>query len=443
MTSIRMFMVVALLSTIVLVNFLAALHGYQSSLREAEKLFDQKLSDTANLISVLPANAYGAKIAPDTGETAFQIFNANEDLQWRSGSAPATPFASLKPGFSEHNFSGHRWRTLVQHTDDGHWILVGERLDQRYRLADSIILESVIPIVLSIPLVGFLVWLIIGFGLKSLQLLARELADKRADDLSQLSLNEPPRELLPVLRSTNSLLARLEASFERERRFSSDAAHELRTPLSALQLHVYNLKQELPEQGEKLAQLERDVARMAHLVEQILALYRTTPEHYPANFESLDLYELARECLSDSYAEFEVRAQQISLEGERTPLRGDRFALQLLIQNLLNNANKYTPEGGRVSLDVSTRDGRPTLTVNDSGPGIAAAQRERVLERFYRVGGDRHASGVSGCGLGLSIVQHIAQLHHAVIRFGEPDSGTGLSVQVQFPKNRIRGNDQR
>ncbi|CAA0082283.1 Swarming motility regulation sensor protein RssA [Zhongshania aliphaticivorans] len=438
MKSIRIFLLVAVLSTIMLVNFLAALHGYQSSMLEAEKLFDRKLADTASLIEAIPRDTYLTKITPYTGQTAFQIFDSNLKLLWQSSSTPTTQFAPLKTGFSEHNFNGYRWRTLVHHSTDGRWVLVGERLDQRYHLADSIILESVVPILLSIPLAGILVWLIIGHGLKSLQLLARDLAIKREDDLSHLDLINPPRELQPVLQSTNSLLSRLEASLERERRFSSDAAHELRTPLSALQLHIHNFKQSLSAEDQPaLIQLEGDQKRMAHLVEQILALYRTTPEHYPAKFEVIDIFSLARDCIAESFLFFEARGQDISLDGDSTLLLGDHFALQLLIQNLLSNANKYTPEGGKIAVDVRDSIDGPILTVSDNGPGIAEAERERVLERFYRVGGDRHASGATGCGLGLSIVGHIAQIHQARLDLSNSTRGHGLVVSIHFPNSIV------
>ena len=408
---------------------------------EVEKLFDQKLADTANFLEALPSHTYGNTRIPYTGETALQVFDHDQTLLWHSNTAPKTPLAPFKTGFSEQNFSGYRWRTLVQQNPGGRWILVGERLDRRYHLADSIIIESVLPTVLSIPLVGILVWLIIGRGLNSLQLLASLLSSKHDDDLSPLKLNDPPQELLPLLYSTNSLLSRLTASLERERRFSSDAAHELRTPLSALQLHVYNLKQSLPyDTRQQLAKIDNDLKRMEHLVEQILTLYRTTPEHYPAKFESLDLYKLARECIAECYPGFEARAQSISLTGEKTTLFGDRFALHLLIKNLLTNANKYTPENGQVSVDVRFSSNFPLLVINDSGPGIAAEERERVFERFYRAGGDCHASEVNGCGLGLSIVAHIAQLHHAIIRFTEPSWGAGLSVQIHFINSPAHGN---
>lgn len=439
MTSIRVYLLVSLLSTITLVNFLSAVHGYRSSMEEAEKLFDSKLAATAELLASVPLDTDVAVAATASDKhTAFQILSASGSLLWRSETAPATVMAPLQSGYDNHNFNGFRWRTLAIFSEARqHWVLVAERSDTRYLLAEKIILESVLPVVLALPLAGLLIWLIIGSGLKSLKQLASELRFKRADDLSSLALQNPPQELEPVLDSTNSLLARLSASFDRERRFSSDAAHELRTPISALKLHVHNLRQQMPGDNLSLSNLEQDVERMAHLVEQILALYRTTPDHYPAQFETIDLYTLAREQVAANYALFAERKQTIELQGQPATISGDRFALGILLQNLLSNANKYTPEGGQIELGVEQKADSVLLTVNDSGPGISADQRSRVFERFYRVGGDRHSSGATGCGLGLSIVNHIALLHQARITLGESPLNHGLSVKLSFPKTVV------
>ena len=172
---------------------------------------------------------------------------------------------------------------------------------------------------------------------------------------------------------------------------------------------------------------------MAHLVEQMLDLFRTTPEHYPARFERLDLQSLARVTIAEHYAEFAQKNQRVELIGQPEFVLGDRFALGILLKNLLSNASKYTPAAGRVEVCTGLDGARPYLRVDDSGAGITPEEYGRIFERFYRVGGDRHESGAEGCGLGLSIVRHIADLHGAEIRPGLSKFGRGLSVVVLFP----------
>jgi len=434
MNSMRRFLVISVLSALMLVNFIAALHGYRSSMKEAESLFDQKLSEMAAQFAAMPLPNRVAPPAPDDQQMVFQIFSRDGQLLWRSAHAPAE-LISDELGFSEHNFNNYRWRTLnYVNSDSGRRVMVAERVDQRYRLAESVILESIVPVVLVLPVAGILIWLIIGHGLKSLGVLASILRRKSPDDFGAIKVDDAPEELMPVIHSVNSMLGRLNASFERERRFSADAAHELRTPISAIKMHLHNVREELPSGSDSLRSLTKDVDRLAHLVEQMLLLHRTTPDHYPAKFESISLPSLARELIAERYADFAGKRQSIELVGDETIVDGDRFALGILLQNLLNNASKYTQQSGRIEVRTERKADGVWLTVADNGPGITEAAQRRVFERFYRLGGDRHSSGVSGCGLGLSIVEHIAELHGAKIIMAKGlDEGQGLSVNIIFP----------
>ncbi len=160
-------------------------------------------------------------------------------------------------------------------------------------------------------------------------------------------------ELMQLVTSTNELLQRLQASFNREKRFASDAAHELRTPLSALKVHLHNIAQELPAADHELQQLVAATGRMENLIEQILSLYRTAPDQYMARFDELDIYQLVQDVMASAYDNFENKNIQLELCGDATRMAGDRFALTTLVQNLLDNACKYTPPGGCVRVTVS------------------------------------------------------------------------------------------
>jgi two-component system, OmpR family, sensor histidine kinase QseC len=458
MKSIRAFLVIALLSTITLITFLAALNGYRDSLKKAEQLFDSELTDRAYLLSstftYAITNEFNQAQVLNSFTTqnnknkhdidsvfAFQIWQQN-NLLLRSMNAPDIPIAQFEAGFQDRNIASHRWRTFSFNNKASNlWIMTAERMDIRYILAENIILETILPVVFMLPVIGLLIWSIISYGLYPLKQLAKALSNKRADDLSPFSVDKQPSELIQVVSSINDLFHRLETSFLREKRFASDAAHELRTPISAIKIHLHNLTHSGSEdkteavstdnKNHSLQQLKSSVERMEHLIEQILNLNRISPEQYMSKFKTLDLYLLAQAIIAREYDQFNQKKQQIELQGEHCQINGDSFSLDVLLQNLLSNACKYTPEGGSILVSVTCSRSRNSntrkkdeieqvlLQVQNTGPGIPEELYERLFDRFYRLNGDRHNSGSTGCGLGLAIVKQITELHKATIVIDE------------------------
>jgi two-component system sensor histidine kinase QseC len=198
-----------------------------------------------------------------------------------------------------------------------------------------------------------------------------------------------------------------------------------------LKVHLHNLASELPGDHEGLGHANAGVERMHHLVEQILDLNRTNPELIRGNFEQLDLHRLARQVSAEYWPAFCEKNQTVSMQGEPATMAGDPVMLETLLGNLLANANKYTPQGGEILVSVSSNSDGVELVVEDSGPGVAPEERERVFERFYRASGSVYAEA-TGSGLGLAIVKHICQLHGANIALQGSDLG-GLKVVVNFP----------
>jgi two-component system sensor histidine kinase QseC len=431
--SIRFYLVVALLSTVVLSSFVAAVYGYRSSMIEAQALLDSQLDDVATLIATMRPTD-GKVVDPPSSGLSYQIWTDNRVLIQRSENTSSTPISKFEEGYKDGNFGGHRWRMLSRHDSQrGRWILVGERVDIRIELADNLILRAIVPIVAMLPVIALIVWLVVGNGLSLLKKLAQELRNRRADDLSVLATSNPPVELVPVVDAINDLLRRLDGAVTRERQFSADAAHELRTPLSAIKVHVHNLRGEYPDKAEALDILDRDIGRLSHLIGQILLLYRTTPELYKANLQEVDLHALAQTVIGDLYEEIDDKQQTISLLGGSQVVTGDSDSLVILLNNLVLNASKYSPPGSSITVGVNRTELGICLSVEDTGPGIPLADISRVFDRFYRVGGDRHSSAVEGCGLGLSIVKHIADLHLANVVLENNAAGPGLSVNVIFP----------
>jgi two-component system sensor histidine kinase QseC len=216
MNSIRRFLVVVLLATITLINFMAALHGYRTSMAEAEQLFDEQLADIADVLAVTATGpAIPVSSEANDNNIAFQVWHDGL-LETASAKAPTEAIAKFAAGYSDVNFGGYRWRAFSRYVaESNRWLIVAERADIRFKLADSIILESVLPIIFGLPLVGLLIWFIVGHGLRPLGDLAEEMSNKRSDDLSPVTEGEPPRELAVLINSINDLLRRLDASFER------------------------------------------------------------------------------------------------------------------------------------------------------------------------------------------------------------------------------------
>jgi len=432
-SSIRLFLIASILAILTLFNFVAALQGYQASLREAEQLFDNQLYQTAKLIANLHTEQIQTPPSPQNN-LAFQVWH-NKQLIATSSPSLRQPIIELLPGFDHANFNGYRWRTLVFY-DDNHnnWIIVAERSDLRYMLAESVITQAVLPILLGIPLAGLLIWLIVSRGLKPLRDLSEQLKNKQANDLTPIAIPDLKSELKQVNHSINALMRRLGSALDREKRFTADAAHELRTPISALKVQLHNLREEVPPGNEAFAQLEAGVERMQHLVEQLLSLYRSTPEEFSHQMTRLNLYELAQEVIANQHHDFEKCNQLLELEGDNCFVEGDPFALTALLQNLLSNANKYTPPGGQIRVTTEAVGGHICLKVEDSGPGISPTDYSKVFERFQRLSHIKDVAAVQGCGLGLTIVKHIADLHNARTSIAPSSFDTGTAFIILFPR---------
>lgn len=435
MKSIRAFLIATLFSVVTLGTFLAAVQGYKASSQRAQHFLDIQLADTAVLLS--QASTGDLRFSEwRSDRLAFQIWSEPGELLQRSDNTPMEEITAFKPGYREENFAQHRWRVL-SHFDDKskRWVLVAQRIDGRIEMADSIVVQSILPVLASLPLVAAIVWFIVGRGLSFLGALATEVSTRRANDFSPLAIADPPIEVKPVVTAINDLLRRLSESLQRERRFSSDAAHELKTPVSALKVHAHNIRQEFADRPEIWRSLQSDIERLEHLIEQVMTLHKVNPEQYRATMMPTDLFAVAQDTIGDLFDEIENRGQTISLTGSTTLIHGDPASLRILLENLILNASKYSPENTEIVVQTGSNGISAFLDVIDAGPGIAFDEINRVLDPFYRGGGDRHESDATGCGLGLAIVQHIAALHFADVELHNNESGLGLTARVFFPEN--------
>jgi len=325
-SSIRVFLVAVILAVFTLFNFVAALRGYQSSMQEAEQLFDRQLLETAQLIANIHTENTASNINHES-HIAFQVWQDNQ-LKASSSNTPNVAITSLTEGFNYSNFEGYRWRTVAHYdAQNRYWVLAAERTDLRFALAENVILESIVPILIGLPVIGLLIWLIVSHGLKPLRKLADEMAHKQPNDLSPLSIQAPRQELEQIVTSSNGLLERLETSLQREKQFASDAAHELRTPISTLKVQLYNISQSLAAVDPGTKEIGATVQRLEHIVEQILALYKNSPDQYNASFTPIDLSGLTQEVLAQEHPRFDEKKSTAGVSWRNRHYHGRQVCL--------------------------------------------------------------------------------------------------------------------
>lgn len=311
-------------------------------------------------------------------------------------------------------------------------VMAAETLVKRNNLLGEILFGMLVPEILLGLAVVALVWFGIERGLAPLNRLRQEIAARSSQDLRPVPEEHAPEEVRPVVHEINALLARLDETLTAQRRFISNAAHQIRTPIAALQAQLDAARRE-SDPAELHATLERVHAaagRTAHLTHQLLTLARVEPGGQPpAEPQPVELDELVSSAAADWMPQALAKNIDLGFELAPAPLSGNPLLLREMLANLVDNALRYTPAGGQVTVRTRRNDTEALLTIEDNGPGIPAAERDRILERFYRVPG----SPGDGCGLGLAIVQEIARGHGATVEIGTPPCGRGTIAQVRFP----------
>lgn len=362
----------------------------------------------------------------------YQVWYRGQ-LLVRSASAPDI-LMTERDGFSEtRDTEGQTWRHYSlwdQHRDFR--VVVAEAHDVRNQLVRSIALHLASPLALGLPVLILLLWLSINQGLNPLATLTREIERRKPENLIPLDADRAPGEVRPMVQSLNKLLERITGALESERRFTANAAHELRTPLAAIQaqLHVLQCAESDSERQRGMNQLQRGVERAIRLVGQMLTLARLDPEQALPDVQDLNLGKVAEAVCADLAPLALQRSQTLELEveGDLPLVSGNPDLLSMLLSNLVDNAIRYTQPGGHIVVDVRRCDSGLGLLmeVSDDGPGIPVMQRERVFDRFYRIA----SHDQPGTGLGLPICRRIAELHHARITLAEGRDGKGVSAQV-------------
>jgi len=432
MKSIRARLLVWLLGAVVLTGLAGGWLIYRNALAEANAFFDYQLRQTA---LTLRDQSFQYALPPDLTinepgyDFVVQVWSLDGVRIYLSSPHAVLPGITTL-GFSTVDTTGGQWRVFgVQARRQV--IQVAQPIVVRSEQAARLALRTLLPFAWFVPFLGVAIWFLVGLSLRPLDRLAGNVEARDPASLQPLPAASLPAEARPLVASLNTLLGRLNSVLQRERAFIADAAHELRTPMTALRLQVEAVGRATDpgERAQAVQQLAAGVERSSRLVEQLLSLARQDPGIERAH-SPVALDRIAAEVIAEMVPVADRKSVDVGLDDSPpVQVQGDEESLKTLLRNLIDNAIRYTPPGGSVDVALSATPNHVQLRVTDSGPGIHPADRARVFDRFVRLPN----SGPIGSGLGLAIVRTIAEAHGARVELGEGPSGRGLAVTVSFP----------
>lgn len=463
-TSITRILLVGILSITVLYMLAVYILSQRQAVHEIEELFDAQLAHSSNILfnllgeSVstidqsskhLPIIYHGLESAlQDAGnqeggrdslnalfyqkKVAYQIFNGDGKLLIKSSSAADTAFSKRQIGFSRVKHQGEVWRVFTMYDEDwDFWLHVGESEYIRDDLAEDIAESTLLPNFLLLPILLILMIVIIRLSTQPLKKLADQLSKRDPKNLSPITIHYSPKEITPVVEALNALFLRLQDAIKREQRLTADAAHELRTPLSVVMIHAQNALNAKTDDDRNIAlnELEQGIVRISRLLEQLLTLSKVNPEVIPIT--NLNMIDLVQNVLAEMAPRIYEAEQELEFNFDKSLselyIHGSEFLVEILLRNLVDNASRYSPKGGLISVTIKKNLDRTELYVEDSGEGVAQQDYPKLTERFYR----QQQNQSSGAGLGLSLVKAIADFHSADIEFFQSQL-SGLGIKVSF-----------
>ena len=441
--SIRRQLLVWLAGGLIVAVAMAAIATYMRAREEANEIFDYQLRQMAASLIGVPLSGTPGGLAVGSDALVVQIWDRNGVQRFVSQPREPLPqYAQL--GFNTVSTSTGDWRIFSTLAGD-EVVQVAQPMSTRRELAASMALRTIVPLLVVAPLLALFIGIGVARGLAPLARLAAAVGKRVPGSLEPVDEAGLPSEVRPLAQALNGLLSRLDRALGAQRAFIADAAHELRTPLTAVHLQAQLAERAGTdaERHEALAELRAGLTRATHLVEQLLTLAREEPGVAERGFAPVNIAELARSVVADHATIAATHSVDLGMTGGAADqagnvpvvVNGDHVALRALLSNLVDNAVRYTPAGGRVDVTVEKDSGEAVVAVRDSGPGIPASERARVFDRFYRAPAPG-APDVPGSGLGLAIVKRIAERHDATITLGPGFSGPrgeGLTVTVRFP----------
>lgn len=387
-----------------------------------------ELEPAADHLPVKSGHPYETKIA-------FQVWGDSGELLARSASAPAAALGPLVSGFSSNDIHDEKWHVFTLQSGRI-WIQAAEKDEIRQEMVTDLGTSMLVPLIAGGLLMVLAVNLVLFSSTSSLRTLAERISTREPESLAQIELSGIPEELSPVVNELNSLLHRVQAAFEREQRFIDAAAHEIRTPLAAIQLHVQNALRATnqPERESSLAEAIVGLRRTTKLAEQLLTLSRLAAKTDVEPFRPVSLNAICCEVIGLQEPLLAQRGQSLGFDApEECLVTGDPYKLQRLLQNLLDNASQYGLPQGEIEVGIRKHNGSVLLQVSNDGAPIPAGEIDKIFAPYYRIPGQ----GSQGSGLGLSIVKQIAEQHEARIAVDRKADGQGCVISVRFPEAQI------
>ncbi|MGY3902308.1 ATP-binding protein [Aeromonas lusitana] len=470
--SIRRFLLAGILALVSVSLAVSGLIGYLEANHEMEELFDARLAQSARITNQLLKGymaqherlPQGGAIYQEWEQNApeqfqkdtslnllgrdreftpyghefernlyFQLLDEQGAILLRSPSAPRQPLTTLERGFNSETKDHHEWRTFTLYNEEEHtWLIVAERDDERGELASTMATLTMLPLFITLPFLLGLLWWLVSTGLSPLRQVAQAISERHPANLKPLTLTLKAEELTPIVNEINRLMHTLADTIEREKQFTNEAAHELRTPLAVLRIHSENLMaaEDDASREQALHKMLLALDRSDRLIRQLLTQARIDNQQAPELIR-LDLSQLLQGTLATLAPLALKKGQQLSLEGdEHLQVMGQAILMDLMFGNLIDNALRYTPTGGEIAVVIAAEGNRVRVDVRDSGPGIPTAALSRLCERFYRVNPQQG----DGVGLGMAIVRRIAELHSADLDVhNQPHGGLEVSIWLPIP----------
>lgn len=436
-------LVLLTLATTAVLWVAAALVTWTDARHELDELLDGHLAQAAALLVAQQTSAPdeedhtidAPRLHHYSPKVAFQVFHDGR-LALRSSNAPHEPMVALEAGFHSGfrtvALGSDRWRVFAAQGSQGDvQVYVAEQMTSRTEILQAVLRASLMPMVLVLPLLGLATWWAVRRSTRPLRDLAADLLARTPQSLQPVALPDAPTEIEPVVQSLNRLLGRIAALLESERRFTADAAHELRTPIAAIRTQAQVALAET-EPLERRHALEATIAgcdRAARLIDQLMTLSRLESGTNVQSRE-VDLVEVVRSAVAEVAPQGIAKRQRIDFRpGEPCHVLGDAALLGVLVRNLVDNAVRYSPPQANVRISLRHGPTQAQLRIEDSGTGMADIDRSRLGERFFRVMG----TGQPGSGLGWSIVRRIAAAQGAQVTVSESQDLGGLAVDVALP----------
>lgn len=406
---------------------------------EFEDLLDARLVQLAYSVSVVgqpvippfsPINRWDDN--DDDDDFVIQVWEADGRLVIRSASEDGYPDLATE-GFSQQEREGKLWRTFVLRRGD-RLVQTSQPYSDRLEVCSEVALGAVSPVLLLLITFSLIIWVSVSYGLRPLENIALTISKRRPYSLDPLPIDKTlPDEVRLLVEALNSLLQRLGQAMEGQRKFIADAAHELRTPLTAVHLQAQLLQRASGEEERERAlnQIRLGTTRASHLVHQLLTLARLEPEDWQRHFIPTNLSQIIKSVVSEQIPFALSKEVDLGVvHDDPVSIDGDAESLRIMLINLIDNAIRYSPVGGRVDVALIAAGSDVQIEIEDSGPGIPEQEREQVFERFYR----RSNNQESGSGLGLAIVKEIVERHQGQVILEEGKDGNGVKVTVILPK---------